>query len=93
MTDAYTKGVIHGCGVEIKPSGGDYDEAVVQLGIWCAAGLRQRQSLRPAVVSASLQPLVGWTVVGHEWKLHLSWRDDQTGEVVSRLFPFYTRVD
>ncbi|KAK5215850.1 hypothetical protein LTR96_011324 [Exophiala xenobiotica] len=45
MSDAYTSSVVLGCGVEIKESGGDYNEAVVQLGIWCSAGLQKRREM------------------------------------------------
>jgi hypothetical protein len=33
------------------------------------------------LVSATL---VDWTVIGHEWKLHISWREDKTGDVVGQ---------
>lgn len=28
-----------GFGLEVKELGGDYNEAVIQFGIWCSAGL------------------------------------------------------
>lgn len=33
MSDAYISSVVLSCGIEIKELGGDYNEAVVQLGI------------------------------------------------------------
>ena len=45
MSDAYTSAVVLGCGIEVKESGGDYNEAVMQLGIWCAAGLEKMWSM------------------------------------------------
>jgi hypothetical protein len=29
-----------------------------------------------------LPPFVGWTVVGHDWKFHVAWKDS-SGKVVS----------
>jgi hypothetical protein len=92
MSDAYTSSVVLGCGVEIKASGGDYDEAVVQLGIWCSAGLQKKRELSTTDVSPSQKPLLGWTVIGHEWRLYLSWRDDNTGDVVSQPQSFCVSV-
>ena len=81
MSDAYTSSVVLGCGVEIKESGGDYNEAVLQLGIWCSAGLQKRGELSTIDISPSQKPLLGWTIIGHEWKLPFSWRDE-AGNVV-----------
>jgi hypothetical protein len=83
MSDAYTSNVVLGCGIEIKESGGDYNEAVVQLGIWCSAGLQKRQEMSTVDAFSSHKPLLGWTIIGHEWRVHISWRDDKTGDVVS----------
>jgi len=32
-----------------------------------------------------VMPLLGITAVGHEWKIHISWKVDETGETVSLL--------
>ncbi|KAH9204607.1 hypothetical protein DL95DRAFT_113993 [Leptodontidium sp. 2 PMI_412] len=40
MEDAYTMRVPPVAGVEVKERGGSYNEATVQLGVWCAAGWR-----------------------------------------------------
>jgi hypothetical protein len=45
MTDAYTSTVVLACGIEVKETGGDYNEAVMQLGVWCAAGLEKIRSM------------------------------------------------
>lgn len=83
MTDAYTSTVALACGIEVKETGGDYNEAVMQLGVWCAAGLEKIRSMRRAGVEQTLlQPLLGWTVIGHEWKLHIAWKEID-GNVVS----------
>ncbi|KAH9203980.1 hypothetical protein DL95DRAFT_471897 [Leptodontidium sp. 2 PMI_412] len=97
MEDAYTMRVPLVAGVEVKERGGSYNEATVQLGVWCAAGLEKLRRLREeghdkrtrergeadeplrwegeAEGGGELPPFVGWTVVGHEWKLHVVWKD------------------
>jgi hypothetical protein len=83
MTDAYTNTVPLVCGVEVKESGGDYNEAVMQLGIWSAAGLEKVLALSGGVgetevesgAGAGGEPFLGWTVVGHEWRLHIAWKE------------------
>ena len=83
MSDAYTSSIVLACGIEVKEPGGDYNEAIMQLGIWCAAGLAKMKSMvRADAEHEPLQPLLGWTVIGHEWKLHISWKD-ANGDVVS----------
>lgn len=110
MSDSYTSTIPLPCGVEIKMSGGDHNEGVTQLAIWCAAGLARLLQLSdladvdldtsgvgssatrlgPSTVEASglrrseLLPLVGWVVVGHEWRFYVSWKE-QSGDMVSYL--------
>jgi hypothetical protein len=96
MTDAYTSTVPLVCCLEVKERGGDYNEAIIQLGIWCAAGLERLRGLWTLSRSDSgrdlgedqeqeeLPPFLGWTVVGHDWKFHISWKD-AGGNVVSSL--------
>jgi len=108
MDDAYTMRVPLVAGVEVKERGGSYNEATVQLGVWCAAGLEKLRRLREerhekrlresgevdeplrregeGEGGPELPPFLGWTVVGHEWKLHVVWKDG-SGNVVS-LFLF-----
>jgi hypothetical protein len=80
MTDPYTKIIPMACGIEVKGSGGNRDEAIVQYGVWAAAGLAKVEELFDG--ATLLQPLLGWTVVGHDWMLHMSWKLED-GEVVS----------
>ncbi|KAH7379977.1 hypothetical protein BKA64DRAFT_765676, partial [Cadophora sp. MPI-SDFR-AT-0126] len=97
MEDAYKMRVPLVAGVEVKERGGGYNEATVQLGVWCAAGLEKLRRLRgeghdkrtgergeayeplrreaEAEGGGELPPFVGWTVVEHEWKLHVVWKD------------------
>jgi hypothetical protein len=83
MTDAYTQTIPMQCGFEIKERGGDSNEADLQLGIWSSAGLQLLQRNFAAVSGSGLcLPFVGVTVVGHEWRIHIAWRDE-SGAVVS----------
>jgi hypothetical protein len=124
MTDAYTSTVPLVCGIEVKERGGDYNEAIVQLAIWCAAGLERLRGLREIGQNHTLQPqtafiretrgetqdetqtrgrerttfeddgllpFLGWTVIGHDWKLHISWKDS-SGNVVSCLVCSYKMI-
>jgi hypothetical protein len=93
MTDAYTSTVPLVCCLEVKERGGDYNEAIIQLGFWCAAGLerlRGQWTLSRNDSGRDLEeelPLfLGWTVVGHDWKFYISWKD-AGGNVVSSLPP------
>ena len=90
MTDAYTSTVPLVCGLAVKEQGGDYNQAVTQLGIWSAAGLERLRGLwtlsrgnigRGVGEEEELPPFLGWTVVGHDWKFHISWKD-AAGNVV-----------
>lgn len=90
MTDAYMSTVPLVCGLEVKERGGNFNEAIIQLAIWSAAGLERLKELRKRVRAndgedADLPPFVGWTVVGHDWKLHISWKKAE-GEVVSLIY-------
>ncbi|KAH9205760.1 hypothetical protein DL95DRAFT_417143 [Leptodontidium sp. 2 PMI_412] len=89
MTDAYTSTVPLACCLEVKEQGGDYNESILQLGIWCAAGLERLRGLRTLGKSDSgsgleeeLPPFLGWTVVGHDWKFHISWKDEDGNVIV-----------
>ncbi|KAH6714655.1 hypothetical protein BKA61DRAFT_361753 [Leptodontidium sp. MPI-SDFR-AT-0119] len=89
MTDAYTSTVPLACCLEVKEQGGDYNEAILQLGIWCAAGLERLRGLRTlgkpdsrSGLEEELPPFLGWTVVGHDWKFHISWKDEDGNVIV-----------
>lgn len=62
------------------------------MGVWLAAALDKMQSLqhtrntRPDEFVV-LTPILGWTVVGHDWALHIAWKD-ASGTVVSAVCPF-----
>jgi hypothetical protein len=46
-----------GCDIEVKVSGGDYNEVVMQRGIWCAAGLEKRWSMVDKEAIQLMKPL------------------------------------
>jgi hypothetical protein len=85
MSDAYTSTLILACGIEVKEAGGDYNEALVQLGVWSAAALEKTRSLMKLDQSSDLKPYIGITVIGHEWKVHISWKAPETGETVGAV--------
>jgi hypothetical protein len=90
MTDAATSTVPLVCGVEVKEQGGGYNEAIMQLAVWSAAGLARLEGLWKdagvGTVEDGIMPFVGLTVVGHEWRLRIAWKEraeDGDGDVVS----------
>jgi hypothetical protein len=66
MSDAYTSTVVLGCGMEAKESGGDYNEAVMQLGVWCSAGLEKMWSLCNGDSGKTMKPLIGIAAIERE---------------------------
>lgn len=70
ISDAYTSTVVLKCGMEVKESGGDYNEAVMKLGIWCSAGLEKMWSLCNEDSGKTMKPLIRITAVGSEWIVH-----------------------
>ena len=84
MTDAYTRETLLVCPLEVKRQGGDYNEAVCQLAVWSAAALEKLRllaSMGGDEETVERFPYPGWTVVGHEWQLHISWKG-RDGNVV-----------
>lgn len=86
MSDAYTSLLVLPCGMEVKETGGDMNEALVQLAVWTAAGLEKLRSLIKPDEVTELLPLLGITVVGHEWRIHLSWKILSSGETVRSIY-------
>ena len=83
--DANTKRLALFSGIEVKQENGGKDEALVQLAIWLAAGsenLRRlselgRQEVLPAEED---RPIVGWTVIGHDWHTYIAYRANRDGQ-------------
>ncbi|OCK73725.1 hypothetical protein K432DRAFT_312186, partial [Lepidopterella palustris CBS 459.81] len=60
-------------GIEVKRGGGDAEEALAQLAVWLCAGLENHRQLAECTAE-DLLPMVGWTVVGPEWRLYMAYR-------------------
>lgn len=87
MTDAYTRETVLVCPLEVKRHGGDYNEAVCQLAVWSSAALEKLRFLASMGRDEEMVegfPYPGWTVVGYEWQLHISWKE-KSGRVVGFL--------
>jgi hypothetical protein len=85
MNDAYTREMLLACPLKVKRQGGDYYEVVCQLAVWSAAALENLRILASMGRDKDMVdgfPYLGWTVVGHEWQLHISWKE-ASGKVVS----------
>jgi hypothetical protein len=85
MSDAYTRETLLACPLEVKRQGGDYNEAVCQLAVWSAAALEKLKILASMGRDKEMLvgfPYPGWTVVGYEWQLHISWKEE-SDKVVS----------
>jgi hypothetical protein len=80
------------CGMEVKQSGVDFNEAVVRLRMWCAIVLKKMRSMITAGSSKVLKPFLCWTVTGYEWRLHISGNDQFAGDRVPRVFPHHARL-
>ena len=80
MTDVYSSTVPLVCGIEVKDTGGDKNEAIAQLAIWSTTSLRHVKKTigLPAI---KLLPFVGWTVIGHRWDLYITWLKSDDGVV------------
>ncbi|KAK5019125.1 hypothetical protein LTR60_000416 [Cryomyces antarcticus] len=73
MQDAYTSSLLLSYAIELKEPSGDQSEASIQLAVYHTALLQKMRDL--AQISGSTEPvpaLLGWTVVGHEWKPHIT---------------------
>jgi hypothetical protein len=92
-TDAYTKRIALFSGLEVKQSNGGNTEALAQLSIWLTAGLEKTRLLsalsgRSSVID-ELRPMMGWTVIGHDWHTYIAFRAIHEGQdrVVGKLSP------
>jgi hypothetical protein len=84
MSDAYTRESLLVCPFEVKMDGGDSTEAAYQLAVWSAAALEKLKTLamtRDTEPLAELLPYPGWTVIGYEWQLHISHKENSGGVV------------
>ncbi|OCK76524.1 hypothetical protein K432DRAFT_462906 [Lepidopterella palustris CBS 459.81] len=60
-------------GIEVKREGGSTEEALAELAIWLCAGLESHRQLAECTAE-NLLPVVGWTVVGPEWRTYMAYR-------------------
>ncbi|KAF7857328.1 hypothetical protein EAF04_009569 [Stromatinia cepivora] len=84
-TDASMKRVALFSGIEVKQENGGKDEALIQLAIWLAAGLWNIRKLgelgqKQPYLCKELHPMVGWTVIGHDWYTYIVYMGDQNGQ-------------
>jgi len=93
MHDAYTRSILLSYAIELKEPSGDQSEASMQLAVFQSALLNKIQAL--ALLGrqddwAQIPPLLGWTVMGHEWKPYISSiLEDGIVSVGKTFFPQY----
>lgn len=91
--DPFGRHLVYFSGVEVKQAGGDATEALVQLSIWLSAQLEKLLQLSKrqgkSLEESQLPPVVGWTVVGHQWNLYMAFRGvfDGKDTIVRKPFP------
>ncbi|KAH0565616.1 hypothetical protein GP486_000974 [Trichoglossum hirsutum] len=76
FVDAFLSRLVIPVFIEVGEAGKDYLEASLQLGIVGSAGLSQLERLGRTLVpkwkeEPVMLPMLGWTVIGHDWKLHI----------------------
>ncbi len=75
LTDAYTGRLLVNYALEVKTSAGDQVEASLQLSIFHAAALQKLKTFYSKATSVDLgaiPPMLGWTMVGHEWRCFIT---------------------
>ncbi|KFZ19777.1 hypothetical protein V501_00510 [Pseudogymnoascus sp. VKM F-4519 (FW-2642)] len=74
--------------VEVGEPGKSYNEASIQLGVWCCAGLLKLHELRLQQADIDAEetvPLIGMTAIGLDWKSHVAYKLPGDGAIVSHL--------
>lgn len=72
--------------VEVGEPRKSYNEASIQLGVWCCAGLLKLHELRLQqgdIDAEETVPLIGMTAIGLDWKSHVAYKLPDDGAVVS----------
>lgn len=76
LTDAYTGRLLVNYALEVKVSDGHKDEACLQLAIFHAAVLQKLKSFlgltTESVDLSQIPPMMGWTMVGQEWRCFIT---------------------
>lgn len=93
-TDLFTSRVALFSGIKVKESNGGKTEALLQLTIWFAAGLEKilnfGSSSNKKLDGSQLLPSIGWTVIGHDWRLYIGLRGtfESQDRIVSKPVPY-----
>lgn len=88
MEDDYSSTQALFMGVEVKRQGEKETDAQSQLLTWLAAGVIHLRKLRSPDSQLPNLPLLGWTVVGHEWKLYAAYGEgNRAGDTIRILGP------
>lgn len=79
MSDDCTSKLVLYLGAEVKKFGGNEAEAQSQIYTWLGSGITKRRQLMASAAQQTDQsltdqpmPLLGWTIVGHQWKLYVA---------------------
>lgn len=78
MSDLCTRELGLSSGVEVKKAGERENVAQGQLYTWLGSGIIKARRLRAAATAKGIpaqpgiMPLLGWIVVGYEWKLYVA---------------------
>lgn len=81
MQDAYTRSIMLSYALEIKEPSGDQGEAAIQLAVFQSASLAKLHELvtdrfgdpDEEDSQQELPALLGWTIIGHEWKSFITY--------------------
>ncbi|KAH8430643.1 uncharacterized protein LDX57_008306 [Aspergillus melleus] len=91
-TDPDTKRLILFSGLVANDENGEKDEALAQLALWLAAGMQHLRSLQQRIQPCSfsdLPPMIGWTVIGHDWHTYIAFGDtSHNGDRIHVLGPW-----
>jgi len=84
MAEEYSSGLALFMGIEIKRYGKGDLEAQSQLRTWLAAGVIHLRKLRSPESRVSNLPILGWIVIGDEWRLYVAFgeSDEETAPIV-----------
>ncbi|KAL5347667.1 hypothetical protein ACLOAV_007076 [Pseudogymnoascus australis] len=75
--------------VEVGEPGKSYNEASIQLGVWCCAGLLKLHELRLQqgdIDTEETVPLIGMTAIGLDWKSHVAYKLPDDGAVTPEAY-------
>lgn len=91
MSDECTSKLGLYLGAEVKKAGERENVAQRQLFTWLGSGIIKARKLRAAATASGkpaqrdIMPLLGWTVVGYEWKLYVAFGAGDSPEDTIRI--------